>query len=221
MSDRVFLSERIQEAADSSDLSEWLSSPLKRVLELFVVILAVPVVVPVIALLALISAFAFRASPFFLQTRRGLDGAEMRLIKLRSLPRTFATEAGNHEFEHSHLSGYSRLLRNSHLDELPQLFHVLTGKMALVGPRPMIDSVLELLDGESLRVRALVRPGLTGPWQISTMGAHSLHECTELDSSYVRSASLRNDIWIVMRTLLSSLGLSSAEPEDVIARLDS
>lgn len=197
----------------------WASSLSKRLVETVIVAVALPLVVLGILILGAISACAFRANPFFMQTRRGLDDVEIRVIKLRSLPKTFASATGKHEIAAGQICGYSSLLRRTHLDELPQLLHVLTGKMALVGPRPMIDGVLDLLDERSLQIRSMVRPGLTGSWQISTMGAHSLHECTELDTAYVFHASWRADAWIIFRTVVSSLGMSSVEPERAIARL--
>jgi lipopolysaccharide/colanic/teichoic acid biosynthesis glycosyltransferase len=102
-----------------------------------------------------------------------------------------------------------RFLRKTSLDEIPQLFNVLAGVMSIVGPRPLIP-------GEGLSVeyymqrRALVKPGITGLWQISGRSAVSAEERIRLDHSYVDNWSLLWDMVIVLRTVRAVLNRRGA-----------
>ena len=91
--------------------------------------------------------------------------------------------------------------------------------MSMVGPRPMIDVVVDELEPIDRKTRALVKPGLTGPWQISTMGSVALHDHPELDNDYVDHASFRSDLHIIWLTFLGMIGKPALEPEELIDRL--
>lgn len=174
---------------------------------------------PVTLALATASMVRFRAWPFFVQERIGHLGTTFNVIKIRSLPKSFPSTVGKHELAEDGVGSYSTFLRSTHLDELPQLLNVLNGTMSLVGPRPMIQEVIALLDPACRHQRHLVPPGLTGPWQLSTMGAHSLHECPELDTAYVEHASARNDIWMLTQTLRNLFGHPPLEPDALLKRM--
>jgi lipopolysaccharide/colanic/teichoic acid biosynthesis glycosyltransferase len=90
-----------------------------------------------------------------------------------------------------------RLLRKASLDELPQLWNVLKGDMSLVGPRPMLPEQRTLYPG---RAYYRMRPGLTGPWQVSDRNATSFAGRAEFDADYATRQSLRTDIVILIRT---------------------
>jgi lipopolysaccharide/colanic/teichoic acid biosynthesis glycosyltransferase len=92
-----------------------------------------------------------------------------------------------------------RWLRRFSLDELPQLFNVLTGSMSLVGPRPPLPHEVERYDS-SIRRRLLVKPGLTGLWQISGRSDLSWEESVRLDLRYVENWSLALDLLILWKT---------------------
>ena len=93
-----------------------------------------------------------------------------------------------------------RWLRQSTLDEIPNFWNVLTGDMALVGPRPEIPEMLRYYHGEMNR-KFEVRPGVTGLAQVSGRGRLGFHETVELDVDYVRRQSLLLDIKILLRTV--------------------
>jgi lipopolysaccharide/colanic/teichoic acid biosynthesis glycosyltransferase len=93
-----------------------------------------------------------------------------------------------------------RALRVTSLDELPQLWHVITGRMSLVGPRPLIEAEARQLNGSEER-RQRVRPGLTGLWQVSGRTAVSFEEMVRLDCAYVESWSLHGDLVVLARTI--------------------
>ena len=91
--------------------------------------------------------------------------------------------------------------------------------MSVVGPRPMIDLVVDELEPIDRKTRALVKPGLTGPWQISTMGSVALHDHPELDNAYVERASFRSDVRIIWITFLGVFGKKALEPDELFERL--
>jgi lipopolysaccharide/colanic/teichoic acid biosynthesis glycosyltransferase len=102
-----------------------------------------------------------------------------------------------------------RWLRRLSLDELPQLVNVLTGSMSLVGPRPPLPSEVAAYDS-SVRRRLLVKPGLTGLWQVSGRSDLPWDEAVRLDLRYVENWSLAMDLLILWRTGRAVLGHSGA-----------
>lgn len=113
----------------------------------------------------------------------------------------------------------SQFRRQTHLDELPQLVNIIGGSMSIVGPRPMIDEVIDELEPIDRKTRAMVKPGLTGPWQMSTMGSLPLHDHPELDNAYVEHASFTGDVRIIWLTFLGMLGRPELEPAALLKRL--
>jgi lipopolysaccharide/colanic/teichoic acid biosynthesis glycosyltransferase len=203
----------------SEPRATWPWSAKKRVLDLVLCLVALPPAVMLITAMSAISAVVFRCNPLFIQQRRGLDDAPISILKIRSLPKSFPDKHPKHHLADVAFTGWSRLLRESHLDELPQIFNIIGGSMSIVGPRPMIDEVLAELEVQDRKIRGTVKPGMTGPWQISTMGSVSLHDCPELDNQYVESASLRSDARLIWWTFRSMTGQRALEPEEVVRRL--
>jgi lipopolysaccharide/colanic/teichoic acid biosynthesis glycosyltransferase len=97
-----------------------------------------------------------------------------------------------------------RFLRATSLDELPQLFNVLRGQMSIVGPRPYTMDELGRL-GPASDILGLVRPGITGFWQVSGRNQRTFRERIEMDCYYVRNHSAWLDLWIVLRTVVAVL----------------
>jgi lipopolysaccharide/colanic/teichoic acid biosynthesis glycosyltransferase len=102
-----------------------------------------------------------------------------------------------------------RLLRRSSLDELPQLLNIVRGDMALVGPRPALPCEADLYD-EDARRRLVVRPGLTGLWQVSGRSDLTWEQAVRLDLRYIEGWSLGMDLWIALRTVGAVLGRRGA-----------
>lgn len=199
-------------------LSVWTVSKQKRVFDIVAVLLIAPVAILAVAIAALASAIIFRAQPFFVQQRRGAQGKLFRVIKIRSLPADFAQRCGKHELTGIKLHWFSKLLRSSHVDELPQLWNVLRGQMSVVGPRPMIDEVLDRLTDDSVANRLRARPGMTGIWQVSTMGEYSLDLCPQLDEWYVAHGSAIVDVRVLLWTVATALRGSRQEPRQLLDR---
>ena len=102
-----------------------------------------------------------------------------------------------------------RFLRRYSLDELPQLINVLRGEMSFVGPRPHVDKEVEQY-GPDMHRRLLVKPGITGLWQVSGRSNLSWDEAVELDVRYVENWSLGLDLAILLRTVRAVLRSSGA-----------
>ena len=199
-------------------LSVWTVSTKKRIFDVAAVLFIAPLAIIIVFVAALISAIIFRAQPFFVQYRRGAHGKLFRVIKIRSLPSDFGRNFGKHQLSGVQLPRFSKLIRASHVDELPQLWNVLVGQMSVVGPRPMIDEVLERLPEESVANRLQARPGMTGIWQVSTMGEHSLDLCPQLDEWYVAHGSAKVDVRIMLWTISTALRGSRQEPRKLLDR---
>ena len=99
-----------------------------------------------------------------------------------------------------------RFLRKWSLDELPQLLNVLRGEMSLVGPRPEMVAIVQRYAGWQHK-RHLVKPGVTGLWQVSARGDGMMHERTDVDLEYIARLSLKQDLKILVLTLPAALGL--------------
>jgi len=185
---------------------------LKRTFDLVVVIVAAPLWVPVFAVCAaLIKLDDPRAPVIFSQRRAGLRGNEIRMHKFRTMiPDSDSMKA---ELEHLNelewpyfkitndprITRPGRVLRKTSLDELPQLWDVLVGRLSLVGPRPtdfMADDY-RLWQTERLDVK----PGITGLWQLYGRGVSDMDDGTRLDIAYVQRRSLWIDTQILIRTV--------------------
>lgn len=164
------------------------------------------VALPILLVLLVGSALAFRASPIFVQQRVGQHGRPFRFLKVRSLPPTTPVDADKYEIAGIENGRFGRFLRSSHLDELPQLLHVISGEMSLVGPRPeMVGLAATLFSPAFQEARTRVPPGCTGLWQISVDAGRLIAEVPEYDLAYVRSATVRLDLWVLWRTFLQLL----------------
>lgn len=174
---------------------------LKRGFDIAVALLLLVITLPVILTSALITTVSLRSWPFFTQDRVGRDGRPFKFVKLRTLPTHAPRYAGKYELADLRLPWVSRWLRHLHLDELPQLLLVVTGRMSLVGPRPEMPYLHEEMDDAVADARTSVRPGCTGLWQISEHCDAMIHEHPEFDAHYLRNQSLRFDLWILWRTV--------------------
>jgi len=172
----------------------------KRLVDVAVASTLLLAVLPVIVVLALVSAFSLRAWPFFVQDRVGRDGRSFRFVKIRTLPPSTAAYADKYSLAQVQVPTATRLMRALHLDELPQLALVVAGAMSLVGPRPEMPGLHDALPGHVARTRTLVRPGVTGLWQVGVHCDGLIGESPEYDAFYVRRRSLRLDLWILAQT---------------------
>jgi len=194
-----------------------------RAVELCVSLVAVTLSLPLLLTLAALSAVTFRAWPFFRQERVGLGGRRFSIVKIRSLPVDTASTAAKHELVAMQNARFGRFIRRTHLDELPQLWLVLTGHMALVGPRPEMPALAARFSPAFARARATRRPGCTGLWQLSPAASGLIGDAPEYDLFYVEHANARLDCWILWRTVVQfgrpSAGVTLGDvPRGVVTR---
>jgi len=166
---------------------------------------------PLFLLVALVIKVDTRGPVFFRQIRVGRGGEMFRIIKFRTMHPDAERRAEAMRAEHAQagvlfkirqdprVTRAGRVLRRCSIDELPQLFNVLLGHMSLVGPRPPLPGEVERYP-EDMRRRLVVKPGMTGLWQVSGRSDLSWEESMRLDLRYVENWSLTVDLVILLRT---------------------
>lgn len=164
--------------------------------------LLIPAMIGVLVL-GLVVAASLRTWPIFTQLRLGLHGKPFRFVKIRTLPRTTPAYVDKYALRTLPISPLGRWLRAKHLDELPQILLVITGRLSFVGPRAEMPTLAKHWSPEFRDIRLSVRPGITGLWQISEAADRLIHECPEFDILYVANSSPRLDLWILWRTALA------------------
>lgn len=187
------------------------SKYLKRILDIVLSIIALMVLWPVIAVVAILVRIKLGAPIIFKQKRPGKNGEIFTLYKFRTM--TDEIDAmGELLPDEVRLKKFGKFLRSTSLDELPELINILKGEMSFVGPRPLLVEYLELYSDEQKR-RHNVRPGLTGLAQVNGRNLVSWEERLKYDVEYVDTISLKKDIEIIFKTIkivLSRKGVTSS-----------
>lgn len=181
----------------------------KRALDFVLSLLSVLALSPILLILTVTGACFMRGNPFFTQLRPGWNEKLFRLIKFRTMTNAKGKN-GELLSDDERLTKYGRLLRSTSLDELPELFNILKGDMALVGPRPLLPEYLPYYTEEE-KHRHDVRPGLTGLAQVNGRNAISWDEKLALDLKYLRSISLKEDLKILLITVVKALRRSDIQ----------
>lgn len=176
----------------------------KRAIDFCLALLALTVLSPLLLILTAVGAIAMRGNPFFVQERPGKCGRNgeekiFRLVKFRTMNNRRAP-SGELLPDAERLGTYGRLLRSTSLDELPELFNILAGDMALVGPRPLLVEYLPWYN-ETERHRHDVRPGLTGWAQVHGRNSVKWEDRFALDVEYVQHITFGMDLKILFMTL--------------------
>lgn len=189
---------------------------VKRILDVVIAALALVVLAPILALVAVVIKLEAGGSVFFRQTRIGLHGRPFRIVKFRTMvPDAEArlsdladlNEISGHAFkvaDDPRLTRVGRVLRRTSLDELPQFWNALRGEMSIVGPRPPLPNEVAGYDLWHRR-RLSMKPGITGLWQVSARLEAEFDRWVELDLNYIDRWSLRLDLKIMVRTVPAML----------------
>ena len=189
----------------------------KRGVDLAIAVPALVLAAPVVVVVAVAVKCASRGPVLFRQVRQGRHGRPFSLLKIRSmhvdaersLAEALHTDPARAEEWRRYrrldgdprvIPGIGRWIRRLSIDEIPQLWNVVRGDMSIVGPRPMELEVARAFPPEHTRVRQLVRPGLTGLWQVSGRSEHDLEGLRALDERYIRERSLGLDLRILGAT---------------------
>lgn len=180
---------------------------------------------PLFVLIALLIKFSSPGPVFFQHTRLGLNGKLFKAWKFRTLVCNAdlalqellekdpdARALWNERYKllaDPRVTSVGRFLRQTSMDELPQLFNVVRGEMSLVGPRPIVPEEVEKY-GEQYKLVSRVRPGLTGLWQVSGRSRLTYAERVEIDAYYIRNWSFWLDMYILLKTPVAVLSFSNA-----------
>jgi exopolysaccharide biosynthesis polyprenyl glycosylphosphotransferase len=183
----------------------------KRLFDVLASTLLIIVSSPLMAVVAILVKVESSGPVLFKQERVGMEGKHFPMLKFRSM----VLDAEQHLTDLAHhnegsgllfkmkndprVTRVGKLLRKFSLDELPQLFNVFAGSMSLVGPRPPLPSEVAAYE-QDVRRRLLVKPGLTGLWQVSGRSNLSWQDSVRLDLYYVENWSLAGDLMILLRT---------------------
>jgi lipopolysaccharide/colanic/teichoic acid biosynthesis glycosyltransferase len=192
---------------------------LKPALDVLVASLLGLLVLPLAVAIVVAIKLSMPGPILYRQTRIGRGGVPFTVYKFRTMVADRRVRAERIPFPDRRVRHKSAtdprvtrlggLLRRSSLDELPQLLNVLRGEMSLVGPRPELPALVERY-ADWQHARHLVRPGITGWWQVNGRSARPMHEATELDIEYVERVSLWFDLRILARTARAVLSRHGA-----------
>ena len=173
---------------------------IKRVLGFSIALVAIICLSPLLLVVTIWLHFANKgAGAFFLQERPGKDGKIFKIIKYKTM--TDERDANGKLLPDARrLTRVGRFVRSTSIDELPQLFNVLKGDMALIGPRPLLVQYLPLYSPEQAR-RHEVRPGITGWAQCHGRNTLSWHDKFKLDVWYVDHCSFMTDVKVILTTI--------------------
>lgn len=191
----------------------------KRIMDVCTALILIVLLAPLWLVVSVVIRLDDHGPVFFRQPRVGLGGSHFDMIKFRSmrtdaeqvleeLKRQAGQDAGNDVMfkmkDDPRVTRVGRILRATSIDELPQLFNVLRGDMSLVGPRPPLPREVEAYE-QHVRRKFLVKPGITGLWQVSGRSSLSWEESVRLDLYYVENWSLTGDLQILFRTFKAVL----------------
>lgn len=191
----------------------------KRVFDFLIALVALLLIGWFLIIVAIWLHFANKgAGAFFTQDRPGKDGKIFRVIKFKTMTDERGTD-GKLLPDAQRLTKVGRIVRSLSIDELPQLFNVLKGDMALIGPRPLLPIYLQLYSPEQAR-RNEVRPGISGWAQVHGRNHCKLSEKFALDVWYVDHCTLGTDlmiIWMTVMTVLkrSDIGEGASDMKDI------
>lgn len=172
----------------------------KRILDFLISLTALMIIWPILLLVTILLTLCNKgAGAFFFQERPGLNGKVFKIIKFKTMTDERDSE-GNLLPDEKRLTKVGKFVRSTSIDELPQLWNVLVGDMALIGPRPLLVQYLPLYSKEQAR-RHEVRPGITGWAQCHGRNAITWTKKFEYDVWYVDHCSFRTDLKVILTTV--------------------
>ena len=187
---------------------------LKRPLDFCCALAAILALSPLLLVLTVLGAVKMHGNPFFTQPRPGKGERIFRLVKFRTMTNERDAQ-GNLLPDDVRLNAYGKFLRSTSLDELPELFNILKGDMAVIGPRPLLVEYLPRYNSEQ-KHRHDVRPGLSGLAQVNGRNAITWEQKFKYDVEYVNNVTFLGDVKIIFTTLKKAVkreGISGANGE--------
>ncbi len=200
-------------------------SVFKRSLDIFFSFLAIMVLSPLLLILSLLVKCTSKGPVLFKQQRVGKNKRTFEMWKFRSMRTEAPKDVATRDLENPdvYITKFGSFIRKTSLDELPQLFNILAGKMSFVGPRPTIPNEIEIMQEREKHNVYVVRPGLTGLAQVHGRDELSDETKGKLDGLYVQNLSFKLDVKIFFKTILYVLkrdgvveGKHAATEEEII-----
>jgi exopolysaccharide biosynthesis polyprenyl glycosylphosphotransferase len=187
---------------------------VKTTFDILFSIIALVIASPVMLITAIVIKITDRGPVFFKQTRIGVNGKEFQILKFRSMKvgaeKEFEQLAARAGYEVNavqfklkddpRITKVGKFIRKTSIDELPQFINVLKGDMSVVGPRPHVHKEVQAYDDHAVR-RLLVKPGITGPWQVGGRSELTWEESVALDLEYVENWTPLTDVDLVLKTI--------------------
>ncbi len=184
----------------------------KRILDFFCALAAILCLSPVLVALTVVGTFKMKGNPFFTQPRPGKNEKIFRLVKFRTMTNA-RDDQGNLLPDDVRLTRYGKFLRSTSLDELPELFNILKGDMAVIGPRPQLVRDMVFMTPEQRR-RHTVRQGLSGLAQINGRNAVTWETKIAYDLKYIKRITFLGDVKIILTTLAKVFKRDGITEED-------
>ena len=192
---------------------------IKRILDFTLSLIALIVLSPVLLVLTVLGAVKMKGNPFFTQQRPGRDGKIFKLIKFRTMSNA-KDKNGNLLPDEQRLGKYGMWLRSTSLDELPELFNILAGDLAICGPRPFLVRDCVFMTQQQ-RNRHNVRPGLTGLAQVNGRNNITWEQKIVYDLQYIDSGiTFAKDMKIIFQTVGKVLKRSDTVREGTVSDMD-
>jgi lipopolysaccharide/colanic/teichoic acid biosynthesis glycosyltransferase len=196
----------------------------KRTFDIFVSSVLIFLLSPILIVVTLLVKLTSRGPAFYTNERVGLNGDHFNCFKFRSMVVNHAIKHDDHKKAikgqengilhksktDSRITFIGKIIRKTSIDELPQLFNVLKGDMSIIGPRPLVPFMLKPFP-EFSKIRCLVKPGITGLWQIRDREHNTSAEfMIEHDTEYIENYSLMQDLKILVGTPVAVLSARGA-----------
>ncbi|MBT1166990.1 sugar transferase [Bifidobacterium simiarum] len=213
---RLYLRNTTEQPVLSASLPQYRITTyvVKRIMDIILSSIAIVISSPIMLVVAILIKLDDGGPVFFTQTRIGMHGIPFTMYKFRSMvtnaeeiKKKLAEESGQSDRfifklkDDPRITKIGKFIRKTSLDEFPQFFNVFKGDMSLVGPRPALPE--EVARYNSLyATRLLVKPGITGPWQVSGRSDLSQEQSEYLDVSYIENWSITGDLAILAKTVL-------------------
>ncbi len=185
---------------------------MRRVFDILVSLILIVLTIPLQFFIFLGLILDLQEFPIFFQERGiTLNNGKFRIIKFKTLKKFLSTSEETNAFlktqQQNHLTKFSKILRKTGLDEIPQLYNILFGEMSFIGPRPFMISDLKLLKEQSpyyygLRKNIKSKPGLTGLWQLFGDRSEGIKNLVELDLLYEYNKSVKLDLYLFIQTFI-------------------
>jgi lipopolysaccharide/colanic/teichoic acid biosynthesis glycosyltransferase len=212
-------------ASDLFDRRNVPSSPLTRIFDITLILLASPYIILFFIVISALIAIDSKGGVFYQQTRVGKGGRRFKALKFRTMvlnadqvlrqyldesPELKAEWQATHKLKQDpRVTRVGAILRKLSLDEMPQFWNILIGDMSLIGPRPIVDEEIEKY-GRCFELYIQARPGLTGLWQVSGRSDTSYQQRVELDEYYLLHRSIMLDLHILVKTVFVVVGRKGA-----------